>query len=82
MLELRSWLQSSQDPTQVANTVKGAIVAASSVIIFVAAQIFHVQLTPDTVLAAGTYAGMIVGAIWGLYGLLMKGVVRLGSVRR
>lgn len=80
MPQLQSWIQSSQDPSQVANTIKGIVVGASALIIFLAAQIFHLTLSSTDVLTLGTELGMVVGGIYGLYGLLMKGVVRVGRV--
>lgn len=78
---LSSWLQSSQDPTQVSNAVRGAVLSASAVIIFVAAQFFHVQLSANDVISLATEAGALAGAIWFFYGLLMKGVVKVGSTK-
>lgn len=80
--ELKPWLQSSADPEQVSNAVKGAIVAASSVIILGATLLFHITLTPENVVALGSDMGMLVGAIWFMYGLLHKGVMYFGSVVR
>lgn len=78
---LASWLSSSADPTQVSNTVRGAVLAASAVIIFVAAQIFHITLTANDVIAIGTELGALAGAIWFIYGLLMKGTIAAGSIK-
>lgn len=82
MPELKTWLQSSSDPSQVANTVKGLIVGASALIIFVATQFFGITLSSTDIISLGTEAGMVVGGVWGLYGLLMKVTVKLGSVRK
>lgn len=76
-----SWLQSSQDPTQVSNTVRGAVLSASAVIIFVATQFFHIQLSANDVISLATECGGLAGALWFFYGLLMKGVVKMGSIR-
>lgn len=74
-------IASSTDPTQVANTIKGLIVASSSVIVLIAAHLFGITLTPDNVLSLGTDVGMLAGAIWFVYGVLHKGVATLGRLR-
>jgi hypothetical protein len=74
-------IASSSNPSQVANTIKGLIVSASSVIVLLAAHVFGVTLTPDNVLNLGTDVGMLAGAVWFVYGLIHKGVVTLGRVR-
>lgn len=76
---LQSWLQSSADPTSVSLTVRGLIVSASSGIIYMAATIFNVALTPETVAQAATDIGMLAGSILFVYGILHKVVVRLGT---
>lgn len=78
---LKSWLQSSADPTTVSNTVRGAILSISAIIIFVAAQLFHVQLSANDVLSLATEVGTLAGVMWFFYGLLMKGVIYAGTVR-
>lgn len=82
MPELKTWLQSSQDPTQVSNTVKGVILSLSSIIVFVAAQVFHITLTADNILALATEVGSLAGILWMLYGLIMKVTVKVGSVQK
>ncbi len=76
---LKSWLQSSQDPTQVSNTVRGAILSASAIIIFAVGQFFHVQLSANDVISLATECGALAGAIWFFYGLGMKAVMKAGS---
>jgi uncharacterized membrane protein (DUF485 family) len=78
---LDSWAASSSDATQVANTVKGAIVAVSSIIILLAAQFFHVTLSATDVLGFATDAGITVGFIWFLAGLMLKGIHALAAKR-
>ena len=79
MPQISSWLQSSADPTQVSNTVRGVVHAASGIIMFLGAQFFHVQLTANDVLSLATEVGTLAGVLWFFYGLLMKGVMRVGS---
>lgn len=81
MKELRGWLASSQDPTQVANKVKGLILMASAGIIFVAAQFFHITLTANDILSLGTEAGTVAGALWAVYGAVLHIVTWAGSVK-
>lgn len=65
-------ITSSQDPEQIAQTVKGIVLGLSSVIILVATQFFHVTLSANDVLSLATEAGTIAGVILTLYGLVMK----------
>lgn len=81
MPQLKAWLQSSQDPTQVSNTVKGAVLSASALIILVAAQVFHVQLSANDVISLATEIGALAGFLWFLYGLIFKGVIYAGTIR-
>jgi hypothetical protein len=80
MNHLASFLQSSQDPSQVANKVKGAILAVSSIIIFLAGQLFGVTLTSNDVLDLATQIGTIAGLVWSLYGVILAVVTRLGKL--
>lgn len=82
MPQLKAWLQSSQDPTQVSTTVKGAVLSASAVIVFLGAQFFHVQLTADNITALATQIGALAGVIVFFYGLLMKGTIKMGSIQK
>jgi hypothetical protein len=78
---LSAWAASSQDATQVSNTVKGFVVALSSIIILVASQYFHVNLNATDVVSFATEAGTAIGFIWFLFGLLLKGVHFLAKKR-
>lgn len=79
---LKGWLQSSADPTQVSNTVRGAILTVSTLIIFVAAQVFHLTLSANDVIALATEIGTLAGVVWFFYGLIFKGVVYAGTVKQ
>ena len=68
-------LSSSQDPEQIATTVKGIVLALSSVIILVAGSVFHITLSAGDVLSLATDIGIGAGAVWTIYGLIMKLVV-------
>lgn len=82
MPQLKTWLQSSQSPTQISNTIKGAVLSVSALIIFGAAQLFHIQLSAGDVVSLATQIGAIAGAVWFFYGLIFKGVVYAGTVRQ
>lgn len=77
---LAGWLQSQADPSTVSNTVRGAILALSSIIILVATQIFHIQLSANDVISLATEVGALAGSTWFLYGLIFKGTVKMGTV--
>lgn len=74
-------IASSQDPSQVANKVKGVILALSSVIIFFAAQAFGLHLTANDVATLATEVSGIAGAVWAAYGAILHLVTWLGSVK-
>lgn len=79
MKRLYGAIASSQNPEEVANKVKGAILAASFLIIFVAGQVFNITITADDVLTAATQIGAIVGTAWSLYGMILHLVTYFGS---
>ncbi len=79
--QLVSWLQSSQDPTQVANKVKGVILALSSVIILIAAQLFHISLSANDMISLSTEIGTLAGLIWGIYGCVLHLITWAGTVK-
>lgn len=74
---------SSEDYNKLADTVKGALIGASSIIIFVAS-LKGITVTEAGIMQfaqqAGTTIGAfgtVVGGIWTLYGLLKKGIIAL-----
>lgn len=79
--KLAGILQSSQDPSQVANKVKGTILAFSGVVILVAARIFHITLTADDVVQLAGEIGTLAGAIWAIYGCVLNLITWLGTVK-
>lgn len=78
---LAGFLQSSQDPTEVANKIKGVILAASSIIIFVAAQLFHITLNANDVITLSTEIGTLAGAVWAIYGCILHLVTWWGTIK-
>ncbi len=78
--ELKGWLQSSQDPSEVANKVKGVILMGSSIVIAIAARLMHVTLSPADMLSFATDMGTIAGAIWAVYGAGLHLITWWGTV--
>lgn len=72
---------SSQDPSVVANKVKGAILAVSSIIIFLAGQFLHITLTAGDVLSLATEISTIAGAVWAIYGCILHLVTWAATVK-
>ena len=61
-------ISSSQDPEQIANKVKGVVLALSSIIILVAGRFFGIQLSANDMISLATEAGIVSGAVWAIYG--------------
>lgn len=80
--QLMYWLQSSQNPDEIANKVKGAILAASSIIILVAMNIFHISLNASDVATLSAEVGTMAGAIWAIYGCVLNLVTWLGTKKQ
>lgn len=66
--KLGAWAASSSNPEEVSNRIKGIVLAFSSVIILVAAQVFHIQLSAADIVSLAGSLGTIGGLIWSLYG--------------
>lgn len=82
--QLVSWLQSSADPTgqTLATKVKGAILALSSVIILIAAQLFHIQLSANDMITLSTEIGAVAGAVGIVFGAIQQLVIWAGTVKK
>lgn len=78
-MQLKTWLQSSQDPTQVAKSVEGVILSLSAVIVLVATQFFHIQLSANDVITLATELGATAGAMMTIFGLIRKVVIFFGT---
>jgi hypothetical protein len=65
-------LASSISPEQVSTRVKGIALALSSIIIFLAGHFFGIKLTPVDMLDLATQVGMVSGAIWTIFGFIMR----------
>lgn len=61
-------ITSSQNPDEIATRVKGIILAFSSVIIFGAAQFFHITLSANDIVSLASELGSVAGAVMTLYG--------------
>ncbi len=70
--QIKTWAQSSQDPTQIANTIKGFVLMGSGIIIYLFATFFHITLTGDDVVNLATDFGTLAGALWAVWGIGMK----------
>ncbi len=68
---------SSENPDQLASTVKGFILGISVIIIFAVQALFHITWTADNVADLATSIGTIVSSLWIAYGLIKKGVIWL-----
>ena len=65
---LGAWAQSSADPTEVSNRIKGLIIAGSGLIIFAAAKFFNVELTPEDIVELATQVSVLGGLLVTIYG--------------
>lgn len=67
-------IASSVNPQQVAATVQGAIIFASSTIVLIAGH-YGIVIGDGEVQTIATQAGLIVGTVYTLYGLIRKALV-------
>lgn len=72
---------SSTDPTKVANTIKGVLLAFSGLILAIILAVFHIQVNPADLAQWITDVSMLGGALWAIWGLLHKGVATVGRAR-
>jgi len=61
-------ITSSTNPDEIANRVKGAVLAAAGIIMFVAFKWFNIELTMEDVGVLATQLSVAAGALWSLYG--------------
>lgn len=80
--ELSPVIASSQDPTEVANKVKGVILTGSSLIILAASHIFHITLNASDLISLATDLGTVAGAVWAIYGVVLHVVTFLGTHKK
>lgn len=79
--QLKGWAASSQDPTEVSNKIRGTILALSSIIIFLAAQFFHITLTANDIVMLATQIGTVAGMVWAVYGAVLQLVTWFATVK-
>ena len=72
-------LSSSTNPDQLANTVRGFILTFSSVIVLVATNLLGFNLNAEDVSDLATAVGAMAGAVWVVYGLVQKLVVKFAG---
>lgn len=65
-------MASSSDPTELSRTVQGIIIGASSIIMFIGLQFFHIQILQADVTTFAASIGAVAGGIATIYGLVMK----------
>lgn len=61
-------ITSSTNPEEIATRVKGAILALSSLVVFVGANVLGINLTAADVVDLATQLGTVAGAVWAIYG--------------
>lgn len=71
-------LSSSTNPEQLSATVSGLILSAGAIIIMIAGWL-NIPLTDGQIGELASQAGIVVGALWTLYGVLRKVVVRFSQ---
>jgi len=64
-------LTSSQNPEEIANKVKGTVLAISSVVIFVAAKFFQIEISVNDMTELAGSLGTLSGLIWAVYGVIL-----------
>ncbi len=67
-------LSSSEDPQKLADTVKGAILAFSALIMVLGSK-FGLPLTQNGIAMFAEQIGLSIGSLWFLFGLVKKGIV-------
>lgn len=77
-MELKGWLQSSQSPEQVSNSIRGAVLLASGVLVVIA-HAFGLPIMDGDVAYAAGQLGAAAGGLWFVFGLIMKGVMLIGK---
>ena len=66
---------SSENPDELASRVKAIILGFSTIIIFLAAQLFHITLTADDVVMLATQISSVAATIWFAYGVVKAVVI-------
>ena len=77
---MKQWLKSSQNPEQISNSVRGAVLGLSGGALLLA-QVLGFPLTEADIVSIAGQFGAAAGAAWFFYGLAMKVVMWLGRVK-
>lgn len=72
-------LSSSTNPQELAATVNGAILAVSSIILYVGTNLVGIDITQGDITSFAAAIGAVAGGVWTVYGLLRKLVVMLAE---
>ena len=71
-------LSSSEDPSRLADTVKGAILTVSAIIMVIGSKL-GVPLTENAIAMFAEQVGLAAGSLWFLYGLVKKIAVKFSK---
>lgn len=70
---------SSHNPEEISNRVKGIVLSLSAVIIFVASNMFNINLQPTDISDIATQLSMVAGAVWTIYGFILSLIARFAQ---
>jgi len=76
---LPAYMTSSVDPAKVSSRVSGAVLACSSIIIFLAAQLINIQLTAEDIVGLATQIGAVAGSIVTVKGIIIWIMTKFGK---
>ena len=76
---LPAYMTSSVDPAKVSSRISGAVIASSSIIIFLAAQLLNIKLNPEDVISLATQIGAVAGAIVTVKGIIIWIMTKFGK---
>lgn len=76
---MNKYLQSSMNPDQVSNTVKGFVLALSGVLVLVLNHL-GVNITNEDITGLASQLGIVAGSIWFIWGLIMKILMRSKNI--
>lgn len=79
--KLKGAFQSSQDPEQISNRVKGILLSVSSIVIFLVAKLFGINLTIQNYTDLVTLLGALSGAVWAVYGAVLALVTKFATIK-
>lgn len=81
-MKYKGILASSSDPSgeTLSKTIEGIIVGASSLIVFLGTQVLGIPILSTDIGAIASAAGVVVGGIVTIYGVIKKILNRVGTV--